>query len=410
MRTIPWKARKNAKVEKTEHWVIGYFKKNPIICTSSSLTLIGLMLIFAYHTHIEYAPAFDLKSLASVVFLSAYVGLSLFVACSIVIFVPAIIIGAWFIPATEKNADDVVSRIGKFFSMASLGFGGLFLFVFLSVTYHKSANWLFAFVALCLVVYLAWPKKVFSKLGSYIRQARATERSGSWFLPRAWSFVAAVLAPWFKENAVVLKTATSMAFVCLLQILPLQTFLIFMRDAPGFEDAITWSIAQQVLFVGLIIQVIGAYVVAAWRYAGMRPVHKVYSVMVCLCTPVLVTFFGGNAPFLPASIAHILKIGNFATIEITLTPAGCAIVADQTDDPCAKDPAKKNKIYGAYVMSRLGAETYLKIAGTNPRKAENKMFSRDICIPSKEIIGLEMDLSKRHYNVRAIDKSFQPKT
>jgi len=38
------------------------------------------------------------------------------------------------------------------------------------------------------------------------------------------------------------------------------------------------------------------------------------------------------------------------------------------------------------------------------------VFSRDICIPSKEIVGLEMDLSKRHYNVRAIDNSFQPKT
>lgn len=410
MRTIPWKTRKKAKVEKPEHWMIGYFKKNPIICTSSSLTLIGLMLIFAYHTHIEYAPAFDLKSLASVVFLSAYVGLSLFVACSIVIFVPAVIIGAWFIPAGEKNADDVLSGIGKFFFTASLGFAGLCVFIFLSVTYGIPAYWLFLLVAFCLIAYLAWPKKVFSKLGTYIRQARATERSGSWFLPRAWSFVAAVLAPWLKENAVALKTASSMAFVCLLQILPLQTFLIFMRDAPGFEDTITWPIAQQVLFVGLIIQVIGAYVVAAWRYAGMRPVHKVYSVMVCLCTPVLVTFFGGNAPFLPASIAHILKIGNFATIEITLTPAACAVIANQMDDPCARDPAKKNKIYGAYVMSRLGAETYLKIASSNPRKAENKVFSRDILIPSKEIVGLEMDPSKRHYNVRAIDKSFEPKT
>jgi|GEM_PF-4608354 len=354
MQTIPWKARKHAKVEKTEHWMIDYLKKNPIICTSSSLTLIGLMLIFAYNTHIEYAPAFDLKSLASVVFLSAYVGLSLFIACSIVIFVPAVIIGAWFVPAAEKNADDVLSRIGKFFSMALLRFGGLCLFIFFSVTWDISAHWLVPFVALCLIVYLAWPKKVFSKLGGYIRQARENDHPGSWFLPRAWSFVAAVWTPWFKENAVVVKTPLAMAFVCLLQILPLQTFFIFMRDAPGLEDNFTWSIAPQVLLVGLIIQIIGAYVVAAWRYAGMRPVHKVYSVMVCLCTPVLVTFFGGNAPFLPATIAHILKIGNFATIEITLTPAGCAIVADQTDDPCAKDPTKKNKIYGAYVMSRLG--------------------------------------------------------
>ena len=414
MHTKPWKARRDAKVEKIEHWVVDYFKKNPIISISASLTFIGLMSIYAYHTHIEYSPAFDLKSLASIIFSSAYVGLSLFVACSIVIFIPAIIIGAWFIPADGKDAQEVMRHLVGFFFIAGTGFYGLCLFIFLSVLVDLAPSALLWLIIVCLLTYLLC-KKVFSQVQAYLARAYADNRPAKWrgwSTRRAWSIVCAVWTPWYKDNSSIVKRALAMAFVCMLQIFPLQTYWIFMRNAPGIDDDnINWiAVLQQLLLAGIIIQVIGAYVVTSWRRADMRPSHKLYSAMACLCTPLLITFFGGNAPFLPATIARILKIGNFATTEITLTPAGCDVVADRTESPCDKDPAKKNKIYGAYVMSRIGTETYLKIPIPEPKKARNNVFWRDICVPSKEIMGLEMDLSKRYYNVRAIEKSFQPKS
>jgi hypothetical protein len=415
MHNKPWKVRRNATVDKIEHWVIDYFKKNPIISISASLTFIGMMSICAYHSHIEYSPAFDLKSLASIIFSSAYVGLSLFFACSFLIFVPAMLIGAWFIPPEEKDPRAVARRIVIFFFSAGFGFYGLCAFVFLSsFAEDVPANAIWGLIALCLLIYL-WRKKVFANLRLAFKQAYADNPPAAWHrrpLKYAWTLACATWTPWSKDSLAVVKMALALTFVCILQIFPLQTYWTFMRNAPGIDDDnINWgSLLYQVWFVGIIIQGIGAYVVASWRHPNMRAAHKLYSAIACLCTPLLISFFGGNGAFLPATIARILKIGNFATVEMTLTPAGCAIVADRNSSPCDNDPAKKNKIYGAYVMSGIGTETYLKIPTSDPKKLKDGVFSRDIRIPSKEIMGLEMDLSKHYYNVKAIEKSFKPKS
>jgi hypothetical protein len=70
----------------------------------------------------------------------------------------------------------------------------------------------------------------------------------------------------------------------------------------------------------------------------------------------------------------MLKIGNFATAEMTLTSTGCDIVASKGAPACTQ-----NKIYGAYVMSRIGTEGHLKIRSPDSKSPIT------IYLPAKEV-------------------------
>jgi hypothetical protein len=127
------KALKKWKItapEPKEHWASTYFKKNPFRCVTAGLTGFGLIIIFAYHFHIEYAPSFDINSLASTVFLAAFVGLCFLAMCSVCVFSPVYFIGVYAFDNKQANAG-VDHRLAIAFVLSGIAFLAFFSMIFI---------------------------------------------------------------------------------------------------------------------------------------------------------------------------------------------------------------------------------------------------------------------------------------
>jgi hypothetical protein len=392
---------KSQIVAPKEHWGSEYFKKNPIRCVTASLTSLGMAAIFAYHFHIEYGPNFDIQSLASTIFYAAFVGLCLFATCSLVISFPAYFVGSYALSG-EKEKSRLDDKIITSFILSGLAFLVFFAFIFLATEFDLPPQ---AAILLPLALMLAYLlcKGVGASAQACLATAFAHHKPARWRDWRwsiFWAALGSAFSSWREKNARALKLVAFMVMIFLLQVFPVQIYFILMRDAPSLnETTVDWSLVwRQLLLISVTIQGTGFYLTKAWRCITVNRAHRFYSLILFLVAPFLVTFFGGNPSFFPCSVAYMLKIGNFATSEITLTPAGCDIVAGKGGHACTQAADAKNKLYGAYVMSRIGTEVYLKMTS-----AKGGPLSC-IYLPAKEVLGMKADETKRFYNARSVAK------
>lgn len=388
-----WKIK---AAEPKEHWAADYFKKNPLRSVTAGLTTFGLTAIFAYHFHIEYAPNFDIKSLASTIFLAAFVGLCFFAACSVCIFYPVYFIGTYALSGEQAEAK-IDHRIISAFILSGLAFLAFFSLIVVAAEFDVGPQ---AALLLPLAFTLSYLllKKVFSKVQTLFHAAYLQHKPARW---RDWSFSAAkaligqATSIWYRENTDALKLAAFMVLIFILQMLPIQIYFIVMRDAPSLNESKIdwWRLYQQLFMICVTLQAGGLYLVKAWHRSRLPQRHKLYSVVVILLAPFMITFLGGNPAFFPCSLAYTLKIGNFAATEITLTATGCDVVASKGATVC-----EQNKIYGAYVMSRIGTEIYLKMRSPDGKSPVS------VYIPAKDVSGMKVDETKRFFNKQSIEK------
>jgi hypothetical protein len=392
-----WKSRVSGTKDR---WASDYFKKNPIRSMASGLTSIGLIAIFSYHFHIEYAPNFDIKSLASTVFLAAFVGLCFSAAYSVLISFPLYFVSAHALSG-ERDESEVEYKIVTSFMLSGVTFLGFSIFLFTATEFKLPPQTIVAIPLTLALIYLLCKSlstsvPVHATALSYNDPTRWQD--WPWRMLRT-KFIDTIPA-WYEANARALRIVGFMLLIFLMQAFPVQMYFMIMQGAPSLDtDRVDWSLLSfQLFIICVMLQGIGIYVTISWRQAAPARTHKFYSLMLFLLAPFLVTFVGGNPSFFPCSVAYMLKIGNFATNEITLTSAGCDVVAGRGGPACSQKAGTVNKIYGAYVMSRIGTEVFLKIkdlGGGSP-----------VCIylPAKEVLGMKIDESKRFYNTRSIAK------
>jgi outer membrane protein OmpA-like peptidoglycan-associated protein len=424
-----------------DHWLVAYIKKNPFQSGVSLATLYGVLVIFAYHFHIEFFPSFDLKSLASTIFAAAYTALVFLVVFSLGLFAPAYVIGSWVldepVAETAKDHHTVQRRIIECFSVAF----GIFLivcFVFLLVAKYNASSWyvLLSLPIAAIICILGpgglrwlgrWVKSKWHREKGKITKDNGDGQHGSGITldkdlenpvpaPHATGAVEKPAAqPWKRIWFIFM-----MSFVAFMELLSMIILLYMLYDSPEAKaKSIEWNdistLFRELALSGVILHLIGAYLVSAWRNPAMMTAHRGLSLAAVLAAPVFVSTVFGNPVLFFALTAMTTKYGNFRAAEMTLTNTGCRIVENGGEHLCVKQSDGTNKLCNVHVMSRIGTETYLLVSypgkksaaikdakGADPATLDAGKWVLDVYVPSKEILGSWVDTPVRHFDKKHI--------
>lgn len=436
-----------------EHWLLAYIKKNPFQSGVSLATLYGVLVIFAYHFHIEYFPSFDLKSLASTVFAAAYTALFFLVVFSLGLFAPAYVIGSWGVEEQDdENANEESSLQREIINAFGVAFFIFFVMclVFLLVVKYGLTLWFLVVVPVAIMIcalgvfWFRRPKGASSEKAVDGGQATPRADAGIAFdkdvpgeAPAATD-KSGEQSPGFRSWIVKHRAfVLTMFVVASMELSSMVIVLYMMYDSPEAKATdVTWtvffSLLGKLVFSGAILHGIGCYLVSAWRNPAMKPSHRGFSLAAALVAPVLVASAIGNFALFFALTAMTTKYGNFRAGEMTLTNVGCRIVESGGETLCVKQSDGTNKVCNVHVMSRIGTETYLLVAYPGKKIVteakqktlrdaaedaakkrgeiiDEKQFAPDpnkwvysVYLPSKEILGSRVDTTVRHFDKASI--------
>jgi len=179
-----------------------------------------------------------------------------------------------------------------------------------------------------------------------------------------------------------------------------------MRDSTGWiSGAIDWpGIYINIVWGWLAVHAIAVYLVLSWHLRWFSSRHRFYSALMFFATPLIITMPANNVQLVPATVIHLIKAGNFYASEITLTSEGCKSVYGAKSKECSDDTSVK--VYGAYVMSKIGAETFLKMRPAVDARGCRSPYWDDVLIPSKDILFYKVDRSIRFYSKLAIETAY----
>lgn len=423
--------------------LLTYIKKNPFQSGAALATLYGVLVIFAYHFHIEYFPSFDLKSLASTVFAAAYTALFTLFVFSLSLFAPAYVIGTWGLDkqleSGQKHGNALQHRIVECFFLAFIIFLTI-CGIFFVVVDNNLPDW-YLLLALplvttvwTLVAYFAisLARGVKANRSSYAEEkAGGADGNGAVAQDRGNAAEAAVslaesgpagLLTWSRVSFVFMMTC-----VATMELLSMAILFNMLRDSPYAENAddrladlfvsLAWS--------GMILHLIGGYLVSAWRIPEFNPTHRVLSCIAALAAPVAASLFMGNPVLFFALTAMTTKYGNFRAAEMTVTNTACQIIENGGEKLCVKQNDGMNRLCNVHVLSRIGTESYLLVSypgkkplpetakptgtpaakdgGSDSKKEASKKepdaskWVLDVYLPSKEILGMRVDTTVRRF-------------
>jgi outer membrane protein OmpA-like peptidoglycan-associated protein len=417
MRFIPRNNRQSRPAGPTDHWAIAYTKANPLKVGTSAATLYGLLIIFGYHTYIEYDAAFDIHSLASLIFAAAYVGLFVLIGLSIGLFAPAYFIGTFCIDdASRRTQPDMYGRLATCFGIAFLVFEGMFALVCLFGDEEWAAP-LILFTPLVVFVLYALLSAPWGQMDQAFQSRHGIARGIDSWISWKWKRGAEILRNTPADYLAKVKFGAVMAVVSITEVLPLEMFFLMARDSHFMQtEHPDWFVVVRIVFsVGVIIQVAGAYLVNAWRNPAMLRKHRVFSIVAALFVPIVAPLYVGESTPVFSLTSMLTKTGNFRAAEMTLNDEGCRAAADVNRTLCVKTAEGTNKLCNVHVMSRIGSETYVllsypelasgdKNAQHNGQKVEKigDRIVQHIYIPSKDILGVKPDLSVKVFTKEAI--------
>jgi outer membrane protein OmpA-like peptidoglycan-associated protein len=340
-----------------------YFSENFLKTLVAGLTGLGFLGIYAYHFSVEYYPVFDIKSAASLIFSVAYTGIILLITMGLFILAPAFLIGVLCIDTVRfANVSDAVRELFIYFSFAFFGF---FLFGALSWWGGKHVD---KFLLL------------FGVLTFFGGSVFFTKKTG--------------------DRSKGIQKGLFVTMVSIFQFLPIYFYILILDRAPqnGLEKNYQWhDFFRGVLAVDLIIQLSGAYFVIAWFCRVTKSHHKVGSLLMVVGVAFFITMLGGHSEFLGARIANVTKFGNFYATDMVLSKEGCRVANSSGKNVCSGDDLSGFRLCGAFVVSRIGSESYLKIYDDKPDYGKSDVvqfkqdnFSNSIFIPSKDILGMSL--------------------
>lgn len=340
-----------------------YFSENFLKTLAAGLTGLGFLGIYAYHFSVEYYPVFDIKSAASLIFAVAYTGIMLLITMGLFILAPAFLVGALCIDAARlANVSATVRELCSYF--------------------------LFAFIGFLLFGALLWWGG--EHLGKILLSC-----GGLIFVVGAAIFTMQTGDRWKG-----VEKGFMVMMVSLLQFLPIYFYILILArpHETGFGKNYQWhDFFGGLLAVDLMIQLGGMYFVIAWFCRVLKPHHKAGSLVVVVAVVLFITVVGGHSEFLGARIANLTKFGNFYVTDMVLSKEGCRVANSSGKNFCNGDDAAGFRLCGAFVVSRIGSESYLKIYEdeVNPGKLDTvppkkDHFSNSIFVPSKEILGMTL--------------------
>ena len=351
-----------------------------------SLTAIGIAALFSYFFHIDYFPLFDLQAASSYLLAVAWVLAMLLIVMALLFLLPSAVVGTMLkTRKTDKGGRKLTAAIIKW-----MGFGVLTLLamgasIFLCVLMKLNVAWgllmtLVLAALLCAMSTHFHVRKIKKKHGSQLADLWKSESVRKVFL---------------KDQSIAWQST-------LFQLAPLSMLLMVFGWASNITDddylvlaSVTAQCAMYIAFVGGAV----LHVVFFPRY------RKHWDIALCftLVLPVILSVTSGASGMLPMTMARLTKIGNIRAEMLILSPKACGSIAPILGIDCDEKTSPPIQLCNVHIMSRIGSETYLRIAGRTPGN-DGTYAVRRIILPTADITSMQVNFDLKTLRLDLIDK------
>lgn len=353
--------------------------------------VLGLWTLLSFFFHIEYFPSFDLQTATSLLISLAFVTVPLTAALSF-LFLTSHLLAGLFIRTRPTCRSDTKFK-HELFSWTF--FSGMALFMSsLAAVLYSVMQWpvgwsLIAYLSTLVLLILLCYKGV--QMRHQRRYAALYADNASARLKRLWDHR--------RIRQLCVKQVGGALLVGLLQVFPLSIFLLYLSRATELKEDNLSGLVNAVMFVVILTAPSAALVL----YVGItKKVQHPWIIIagVFLFLPALLGFFTQSTGMVPMTIARITKMGNVRAAKLVLSKDACPIVSSALGLQCNGADAPIT-ICNVHIMSRVGAESFLKIPSAAPLKGLRPVLS--VFIPSAAILSLQVDLQEKTLRTAAID-------
>lgn len=350
-----------------------------------SITALGIIALFSYFFHIEYFPLFDLQAASSYLFAVIWVLLVLLILFAVILLMPYVIVATTLkIHTTPRGERWIIAKIYFWIVFAALSLldvsAGILLVLWVkwNVILGLPVGLLLNFL-LCAVVAHLYLKRLTTK---YRRM---------------------ITPPWRKKTVwkLFFNLLSNAMLIPVLQLVPLSTLLFLFSRASGLADDNYFgffSLTAQCAFITAIAAGAVLHVVYIPRY------RKYWRIVLCivLALPFALSGLSNATGMLPMTVARLTKIGNFRADKLILSPKACGSIGPILGVECDEKTSPPIQLCNVHVMSRVGPETYLRIADKNP-DTTGKFAVRRIFLPTADITAIKVDFDIKNLRLDLID-------
>lgn len=354
-----------------------------------SLTAVGIFALFSYFFHIDYFPLFDLQAASSYLFAVAWVLAFLLIFFAITLLVPYAIIGA--VLSTRKTA-----RGERRLSAAIVIWMG---FSFLSLVGMSGS----VLLAIWMEWNLLWG--LLMSLGfSLLLCAARTHLQFKIFKKTYGGTLIGLCKKRIVRKLLIRQLGVAM-LSSLLQLAPLYMLLLMFSRASGLADDDYVSLLNVSAQCAFFIALVGGVVLHTIFVPRLR---KRWWIALCLmlALPWMLNGLSTATGMLPMTMAQLTKIGNFRAEKLILSPKACGSIAPILGVDCDEKTSPPIQLCNVHIMSRIGPETYLRIAEQNPGD-NGKHAVRRILLPSAEITSMQVNFEIKNQRLALIDKDLE---
>lgn len=444
-----------------------YFDESFRKAIFASILLLGVFFLFSYFFHIDYFPIFDFGTATSLLVSLAYVVGILLLLIAVSLLLPHIFVGM-LIHTKRTPAGDrkLAFQIAGWTLLCMLCLPVFSLLIYLSTyVWHDDSPWTalaeyVSLVAICCALYALdeltsdpGRYRAAGDLRRYAGQSRL--RAAAWFrsivteiqrfrqhpknrikacvhaclevLGGFWRILqgparlsgkrrrnrAPRRRPFDRGAIARRRLATQISgvmFTSVSQLFPWIMITLIMSRGSPFEEADFMSNMTAVLQVAMILAFFGGpllyFALSRKRFSAGR------LVLVCLMVatlPAIATTMMQAQGFIPMTMATLTKMGNFRAERMVINGTACETVRPLLGLTCDFKDNKPVEICNVHVMSRVGGETYIRLAIDFEDQHGYHRVAR-VFLPSSDIKSFEVNFEKRNFKLSSIDKELAMRT
>lgn len=377
----------------SRNWFKKYLKENPLKVGWAILLAIGLMLLFSYFLHIEYFPNFDLQTAGNLLLSLTYMGVIYSICFSFLLLVPNLFVSLLI----RRNPLEIDSRKFKsdillwgFYCVINLV--ALFAIVLTYVYFGWDVAYGLAFYLGVLVLLSALSVRFRQRhYKPNIHDENATPQRKSQLL-KLRKLV--LKHQWIRFGGIILTG--------LLQIFPLLVLSLVLSKASALKDDDYAGYMRAAISCALQLNLAGGAILYIFMHRKSRRYWYV-GVIIFFLLPLTLNFFSNAAGMFPMLLAQTTKIGNFRAERMIISSKSCSIITSAIGIKCDQKQVASIELCNVHVMSRVGSETYLRVATNQVTKPGHHVVV-PLLLSSADITGMQIDFNNKSYRLDKIDE------
>lgn len=350
-----------------------------------SITAVGVVALSSYFVHIDYFPLFDLQATTSYLFAAVLVLALLLIVFAITLLVPYCIIAiALKTRNTVRGERRLTGTIVVWMGFGMLSLIGLSAGVLLAIEMKWHIIW-------GLIIGLAF-SILLCALRSHLYVKKIKKRYNS-----------TVLGLWKKK--VVRKLFVGQLGIALmsslLQMTPMYLLLLMFSRASGMTEDDVIGVLMVFTQCALFIAIVGGFVLHVIFIPRLRKFWWI-AISAMLALPLILNGLSKSTGMLPMTMAQLTKIGNFRAEKLILSPEACSSIGMMLGIDCDEKTSPPIQLCNVHIMSRIGPETYLRIAAQTPDN-DGKYAIRSIFLPTAQIASIQVNFEIKILRLDLID-------